>query len=391
MASFIYGLGKGLQEPVYPFREAYAFGAALNDFYADGWNAIPRIYAATTTFDLATISPGREVAVALLGISNTSAGEYTVRFKWTRDRDNALLYEYEYSLSPPAGAWLYSYSYVGWVDWEINENGLYHVDIEVSGPDSFSRRLSFNITGIPTGPVIPPALVEFMSGIIDRLDLAAGYMRAAWREVDGMGWPFYLLAPALRGLEEAFNWLAYHFTAFSNWVSDVGVKVSGILDQGDIIGLLRTWLDYAEWAWTWVRDAGANITGIIKDWWVERLSDIKGLIDIATEGFDDLRVAWDSFWNITFPEWTATLEILKDDIAFFFKWQFPELFNITTAEEWWKTKLKEVTDYVDTQLKLLEPLLAGWQELRDEVIEFFNDPWEWLWLKFTDWFLGPEE
>jgi len=25
------------------------------------------------------------------------------------------------------------------------------------------------------------------------------------------------------------------------------------------------------------------------------------------------------------------------------------------------------------------------------VLEFFTDPLEWLWVRFTDWFLGPEE
>ncbi|GAI92474.1 unnamed protein product, partial [marine sediment metagenome] len=40
MASYSYGLAKGLREPCSPYREAYYFGAELNKPSADGWNCL---------------------------------------------------------------------------------------------------------------------------------------------------------------------------------------------------------------------------------------------------------------------------------------------------------------------------------------------------------------
>jgi len=50
----------------------------------------------------------------------------------------------------------------------------------------------------------------------------------------------------------------------------------------------------------------------------------------------------------------------------------------------------DVLDLIDSAFTLRESLWSGWQEIRDLVFEFFNDPWAWLEERFTNWFLGGE-
>lgn len=144
VATYTYGMGKGLSEPCSPYRSAYVFGAELNVPDASNWACIPEIIEPTTAFDLSTITPFHEVVVALLASNDLPYGTYTVRMKWYRNRDSKLLYEYVWTGWP----W-YVYSYIGYVDWEINENGNYHVDITLTGNgESYSRTINFTVSGI---------------------------------------------------------------------------------------------------------------------------------------------------------------------------------------------------------------------------------------------------
>lgn len=141
-------IGKGLKEPCSPYREAYVFGAELNVPDADGWNCPPEIVEPTTVFDLSTITPNHEVVVALYVIRNLYNG-LTVYWKWCRD--NILLFDFPWSIPDPRDygyeywIWYYVYCYIGYVPWEIYENGNYHVDT-IAG--SFSKRLDFTVKGI---------------------------------------------------------------------------------------------------------------------------------------------------------------------------------------------------------------------------------------------------
>ncbi|GAH69681.1 unnamed protein product, partial [marine sediment metagenome] len=59
-----------------------------------------------------------------------------------------------------------------------------------------------------------------------------------------------------------------------------------------------------------------------------------------------------------------------------------DVWNTITGnlEKWWKT-----------QLALLNETFGWVQDFRDGLGEFFPNPLEFLWNRFIDWFLGPEE
>lgn len=149
-ATFTTGMGKGLREPCSPYRQAYVFGADLNVPNANNWNCVPVIMDPTTSFDLSTITPNHEVVVALLVAYNIIAGaSHVVSMKWYRDRDSNLLFDWSYTFPDRGYAWAYVYSYIGYVPWEIYENGNYHVDILWDG--SLLQRIGFTVSGIPAG------------------------------------------------------------------------------------------------------------------------------------------------------------------------------------------------------------------------------------------------
>ncbi len=156
-------LGKGLWEPVPPYRQAYVFGAELNVPNASAWNAIPEIKDPVTIFDLSSLTPNHEVVVTMLAAFNIPTGaQYAVEHRWYRDRDGASIGLARYSIPDAASygysgwLWYYVYSYIGYVPWEIYENGSYHVDLVflIGSSIYFTQRLNFSVTGIPVAPQI---------------------------------------------------------------------------------------------------------------------------------------------------------------------------------------------------------------------------------------------
>ncbi|KKN41742.1 hypothetical protein LCGC14_0720310, partial [marine sediment metagenome] len=153
LSTYTASMGKGLREPCSPYREAYVFGAELGVPDANFWNCAALMVEPTNLFDLSTITPNKEVVVALLLLRNLPAGKsYQVNLIWYRDRDNKLLYNGGVRIPDPTGwghdywEWYYVYSYIGYVDWEINENGSYHVDLIMDGV--LLQTLTFTVTGI---------------------------------------------------------------------------------------------------------------------------------------------------------------------------------------------------------------------------------------------------
>ena len=121
-------------------------------------------------------------------------------------------------------------------------------------------------------------------------------------------------------------------------------------------------------AWAWVTNAVQNITDTIGDWWLVAQTTVQGWIAAATEGLADLKVAWSTFWSVTLPT-------LVD-----FAW-------LTT---WWTSRLTDIGNLIDSAFTLRSGLWEGWQEARTNVSNFITTPLDWLWERFTDWFLGRE-
>ena len=147
-------LGKGLKEPCSPYRTAYYFGAELNVPSAEDWNCLPDIVEPATSFDLSPITINHEICTALLNITDKIYAQTNVIFSWYRKRDNKRIYQFEYIIPPPSDYgwewwnWYYVNSYIGYVDWEINEDGGYYVTASATGGVTTNKRIDFSITGV---------------------------------------------------------------------------------------------------------------------------------------------------------------------------------------------------------------------------------------------------
>ncbi|GAI90757.1 unnamed protein product, partial [marine sediment metagenome] len=102
--------------------------------------------------------------------------------------------------------------------------------------------------------------------------------------------------------------------------------------------------------------------------WETELQELKDILDSTISYLTD-------WWNTEFQE----LRDIAEAVTYFFTVTLPTL----------ASKL-DVRDLIDSAIEELRPFIEGWQEIKDSVLEFFVDPLEWLWTRFTNWFLGPE-
>ena len=187
-----------------------------------------------------------------------------------------------------------------------------------------------------------------------------------------------------------FNRLAWRFSDLGELLDDVVYQISKILSWSTIRSYIRSWLPYLEDAVSWFSARWKWFTTEVTNWWQETTTTVKGWIAVATQGLDTLKVAWDSFWKVTFPQWTSKLDTLKAAWDSFWTVTFPNLVSFQWLTSWWNGKLKEVDSLIDSKIKEASPLFAGWQEVKNSVVEFISNPLDWIETRFTDWFLGKE-
>jgi len=118
----------------------------------------------------------------------------------------------------------------------------------------------------------------------------------------------------------------------------------------------------------WVANWWNNVLNVVVNWWWGVWPNVLATINAAVAPFAAVKTAWDNFWTYILPG----------------------LLTWTTVSSWWSGRLAEVQALINTALAAAAPFWAGWVEVRDQVLEFFADPLEWLWGRFADWFLGPE-
>ena len=220
--------------------------------------------------------------------------------------------------------------------------------------------------------------MRFMNWIIEELNGVSDLFYSIYLEVHDWPWPFWLASSFFYSLCTVFNWLAWDFSSFAEWVYDVAARVAAILDWDTIWGYLTSWLPNLQDVSDWFYDWWGNVGDVVSDWWDSVKYTVKGWIDIATQGLDTLIAAWDDFWSVTFPQWTNTLEGLASDISNFFTVTLPTLFDIGYVEQWWVGKFGEVTSSIETAFKEHEPFWAGWQEIYKQFASFFENPFDWI-------------
>jgi len=234
-------------------------------------------------------------------------------------------------------------------------------------------------------PVVPPPevpLVPIHIGWIDSIfsfvwDISDWFYNA-YVEVSSWWVVGPLFGTILLNVSDTFGSLLTPIAHFSEWADDVATKAQGILTSGAVSGLIEGWFpwlgDIGEWfidRWSWFRQLAG-------EWWATTKPIVLGWIDIATEGFNNLIVAWDEFWKITFPQWTSKLEVLGSDVSDFFTNTLPTLFDVKYAFEWWVAKYQARQIYVDELLADQGEKTVGWEDIRDSVLLLFSDPINWI-------------
>jgi len=178
--------------------------------------------------------------------------------------------------------------------------------------------------------------------------------------------------------------LHYGLYLFAEEYESLWDAIVGILTESDIFSLLQTWLNYAEVAWNWVTNAFDNVTGIIWEWWPIALDYVMTYVDNAVGEINTLIAGWNDFWTTTWPQWVSLFDDLKALWGNFWVNILPNLVSFSWLTTWWNSKLLDINALIDSWIQDLLPFLEGWQEIRDQVFEFFNDPWGWLYNRFDD-------
>ena len=192
------------------------------------------------------------------------------------------------------------------------------------------------------------------------------------------------LIDALIALVDFASECAYGLWKASNWYEDTILLLREILSWSTIKSYIRSWLAGIESAIAWFFDWWYQVGNRIDYWWSGRVSIVQGWIDAATQGFDELKAAWDNFWTITWPGILDDIEGLRSEWTNFWSITFPTLVSFTWLTEWFGGKLLEIQALIDSAFTLRESLWAGWQEMRDSVVEFFTDPLKWLYDRVED-------
>lgn len=160
--------------------------------------------------------------------------------------------------------------------------------------------------------------------------------------------------------------IAYYVAELGNWIENIEKLAKKALNWDEIQDLIRDWLEdielLIEWFTTWI----TNVVGVIDDWWLAATVTVKAWIKVVADDLDDLIEAWSDFWN----------NIL------------PNLVNFTWLADWWNTKLTEISDLIESTIRTWFPFYDDLVRLWDSIMAFITDPLEWLWGKFSDWFLG---
>jgi len=204
-------------------------------------------------------------------------------------------------------------------------------------------------------------------------------------------WPLTTIADFFYGLHDIFFDTAVDFGEFFAWVRDVADKIGQVLSWEEIWNLLTSHIPFLEDVLNWFQKWWNNVTSVVTSWWSATQFTVRGWIDAAVSGFQSLVNQVSSS--------LASLQTAWDD----FKGRIPTLDGVTSwwrnwignvlseIESWWSGAVGEVQGLIDSAFLARDSWWAGWQEMRENVMTFFTDPVEFIWDRFADWFLGPEE
>jgi len=213
------------------------------------------------------------------------------------------------------------------------------------------------------------------------------------------------------------TWINYATTAF-NWITNAWVNVTHIIDnwwygaQQTILALIdniQTWtitqINTVQTAFLAVVSNLETWTmaefNTVREWVLALISDIEAITptilnnvrDFLLSAISDLE-AWtvsqvksigDALFSMitSVRNWTtAQINNLRDLLD-----------NLITLDmviawvtPWWNDRLKDIQDLFSSWLKESAPFWEGWLDVKDTVVEFFTDPWQWFYDRLEDFF-----
>jgi len=230
----------------------------------------------------------------------------------------------------------------------------------------------------------------FMDQIVAWLNSVSQYFLDAYDEVRGWVFPFYYLAMPLYWLYASFFYISYYFSQFNEWLDWAAGQLSQLLSWGTVWSYILSYVPNLISLRDWFYDWWGSIRAKITDWWSAESVTVRGWIDTAVQPFNSLKSDWDSFWQYTWPGWESIVDSLKSDWDNFWSFTFPNLVSRGWLTAWWNDRLKDVQSLLDSAFTARASWWEGWQDIRTSVLTFFSDPVEYLWQRFTDWFMGRE-
>lgn len=406
MTSYNVGMGKGLSEPCPPYRAVNVFGANLGAPDFTGWNCLPDVLTPTNYFDLSTITKFHEVVVVVVKVSDAESGRYKFTFDWYREPEHVLMYHGSWQSGEGERDWIYSWSYIGWTPPEISTNGDYSVEIQVSGAGYLTATKTFTVTGIPEEeppPEIPPAPeppeepepieppTDILSAIVEVLNGISEFFYNIYAEIFTWSFPFNLIAEPFYSISNLFGNIAWQFYYFSGWLYTIYNKITSFLSWDTIWSAIIERVPNLEEIRDWFTGWGGQVYGVVLSWWESTSSTvgawIGAAVQVVQDGLDNLSGLVGQLQEDV-EELVGNIPDVSEILTWFTSW----IDNVVgVVNDWWDSRVQDVQDLIDSAIQNIAPMIEGWQEVRDQVVEFFTDPVEYIWSRFTDWFLGPEE
>lgn len=202
---------------------------------------------------------------------------------------------------------------------------------------------------------------------------------------------------------DIFVWHVYVGDAIEAAIDWVLVKVNAVLDltYRAYDRALDAWYkavelsrDLRSLVYREVQEILDNLStwsGQLNEWWAAKrywvlgvidagIDRLRPLIDQARAAVARVETAWDSFRKDTLPglftieRWTAFWGGRVDNIS-----------------DWLAATRQQMSDIIETVVAPVRSEVNKHSGQLDLIKEFFTDPFEWLWARFINWFLGPEE
>ena len=233
-------LGLSLQEPCPPYTKLQISGVPRGTVVWPKWDCIPYIPNPVTALDLSAIPHDSEAIIAAIQVVPARIGVYNFDFKWFRDRDQTLLFEWIDHETVTGNQSIITASWIGYLDGEISEDGSYHVTVDVSGPETQVLDAAFLVTGISQAPSLIDLPGQILAWFQNLANTVLGWFTDAKNYIVSTLTPFFTnifdwingaitsITSNLSGaITAVYDWIQ---SAISSIVSGVGALFNQVYD-----------------------------------------------------------------------------------------------------------------------------------------------------------------